>query len=165
MLERSTSADTLGNETALGIIYDVCTRIDLRSGVGAGPDHAAANFLFAQNLVQACEEHPGVESLSEEVEAAAALPHIQAELEDRIRRDEGKYISGDARLLVGTEMPAGTWQTVSERVQDCYWEISDANGDIIDNNFIRVAPQLTITVPESAAGFTTEGCGSWRWID
>jgi hypothetical protein len=48
-------------------------------------------------------------------------------------------------------------------VENCYWEISDAQGNILANNFISVAPQFTIVIPASAAGFTVEGWG-FRWI-
>jgi len=64
--------------------------------------------------------------------------------------------------LVGSEVQPGTWQSVGDKVQDCYWEISDASGDIIDNNFISVAPQFTINIPADAAGFTNTGCAFQR---
>ena len=46
---------------------------------------------------------------------------------------------------------------------DCYWEVSDESGNIIDNNFISIAPQFTINIPSSASGFTNNGC-TFQWI-
>ena len=67
------------------------------------------------------------------------------------------------KYLVGKEVQPGTWQSQGDKVEDCYWEISDAKGEIIANNFISVSPQSTLTIPASAAGFTVKGCG-FRWI-
>lgn len=163
---------SLGAERVLGIIYNACTSPDIHAPIGAGPGHAADNFLFAQNVVAACPDHPQVDELQARVDAAAELPHFQAELEERQaeaedwqRRERGEYIEGDQQLSVGSDISAGTWETVNDRVRNCYWHLSDAQGGISDYTFISVGERQTITIPESATGFTTRGCGSWRMID
>ena len=65
---------------------------------------------------------------------------------------------GSLTLAVGKDIQPGTWRSVGEKVEDCYWEVSDAQGEIMDNNFISVAPQFTIQIPSDAAGFTNTGC-------
>lgn len=43
------------------------------------------------------------------------------------------------------------------------WEISDGQGNILDNNFVSVAPQVTVQIPDTAAGFTNNGC-AFEWV-
>lgn len=100
-----------------------------------------------------CPDHPKRAQL--EANAAAGL----AEEADHAN---GKLV-GPGKYLVGKTAQPGTWQSQGEKVEDCYWEISDAQGNIIENNFISVAPQFTIYIPPTASGFTVRGC-SFRWI-
>lgn len=69
------------------------------------------------------------------------------------------FVNG--KYLVGDRIQPGTY-TISETVSDCYWERSDAQGNIIDNNFISIAPSVTVTILESDAGFTSKNCGEWK---
>lgn len=100
-----------------------------------------------------CPDHPMRTQL--ETNAAAGLA-LEAD------RANGKLV-GSGKYLVGKTAQPGTWQSQGEKVEDCYWEISDAQGNIIENNFISVAPQFSIYIPPTAAGFTVNGCG-FRWI-
>ncbi|WP_127946609.1 hypothetical protein [Rhodococcus spongiicola] len=58
----------------------------------------------------------------------------------------------------------GTYQT-EKPVSDCYWERSDANGNIIDNNFVTLAPSVTVTIAPTDSGFTADGCGIWKLVE
>lgn len=157
-------AGLLEDEERLVSLYSHCAYEDFENGYyGPKVDHAASNWEAAKALTMACTEHPMIAALTAEVDRVAELPHIKNEREDKVRKENGQLIEAGS-YLVGTEIPAGVWQTVSEKVSDCYWEISDAQGNTIENNFISVSPQLDVTVPESAAGFTTSGCGKWRWL-
>lgn len=100
-----------------------------------------------------CPDHPK----RAEMEASAAAG-ISLETD----RANGKLVYSGKYLVGKTAMP-GTWQSQGEKVEDCYWEISDAQGNIMSNNFINIAPQFTIYVPATASGFTVQGCG-FRWI-
>lgn len=68
---------------------------------------------------------------------------------------------GNGKFLVGTDVQPGTY-TITEPVEDCYWERSDSQGNIIANNFISIAPSVTVTISPSDAGFTSQGCGLWK---
>ena len=109
------------------------------------PDQGAE----AAGALLLCPDHP----------SAGSVPAV---VDTDQLRSEGK-LAGEGSYLVGAEIQPGTWQSQGDRVEDCYWEVSDAQGEIIDNNFISVAPQFTITVPATAAGFTVSGC-AFRWI-
>jgi hypothetical protein len=67
---------------------------------------------------------------------------------------------GNGKYLVGTDIAPGTY-SISSRVEDCYWERSDAQGNIIANNFVTLAPSLTVTIEPTDAGFTSKACGTW----
>lgn len=72
-------------------------------------------------------------------------------------------ISGDDIVLVGTDVPAGTYRATTkvDPEDGCYWEKSkDAEGDdIIDNaNVSGGRPQVTL---KKGQWFTSEDCPDW----
>ncbi|AOW91997.1 hypothetical protein BFN03_02920 [Rhodococcus sp. WMMA185] len=58
----------------------------------------------------------------------------------------------------------GTYRTEGP-ARDCYWERSDANGNIIDNNSVSVPPSVTVTIAPTDGEFTSRGCGTWRLVE
>lgn len=100
-----------------------------------------------------CPDHPKRAQMEANVADGLAIASDRA---------NGKWVSS-GKYLVGKTVQPGTWQSLGEKVEDCYWEISDAQGNILENNFINIAPQFTIYIPATAAGFTVQGCG-FRWI-
>ncbi|MCB5280357.1 hypothetical protein [Arthrobacter sp. ES1] len=100
-----------------------------------------------------CPDHPKRAVLEASAGAGAALDADRA---------SGKLVY-TGKYLVGKDVVPGTWQSQGDKVENCYWEISDAQGNIMANNFISVAPQFTLVIPASSAGFTVKGCG-FRWI-
>ncbi|KQR64136.1 hypothetical protein ASF98_11590 [Arthrobacter sp. Leaf337] len=100
-----------------------------------------------------CPDHPKRAELEASAAAGVALESDRA---------NGKLVYS-GKYLVGKSVQPGTWQSQGEKVEDCYWEISDAQGNILENNFINIAPQFTIYIPATASGFTVQGCG-FRWI-
>lgn len=100
-----------------------------------------------------CPDHPKRAELEASAGAGVSLEADRA---------NGKLVYS-GKYLVGKTAQPGTWQSQGETVEDCYWEVSDAQGNILANNFISIAPQFTIYIPATAAGFTVQGCG-FRWI-
>ncbi|RVW03038.1 hypothetical protein EGT50_10035 [Rhodococcus xishaensis] len=79
----------------------------------------------------------------------------------------GKRLIGNGLELSplgGYYLSPGTYQT-EKPVTDCYWERSDANGNIIDNNFVTLAPSVTVTIAPTDSGFTSKGCGIWKLVE
>lgn len=66
----------------------------------------------------------------------------------------------DGKYIVGEDISPGTY-VIPTRVADCYWERSDSQGNIIDNNFISISPSVTVTITEADSGFTSRNCGTW----
>ena len=58
----------------------------------------------------------------------------------------------------------GTWTTTGP-VSNCYWERGDANGNIIDNNFVSYAPSITVQIAETDGTFVAQRCGDWTRAD
>lgn len=140
-----------------------------------GSSSDTVKFLYALCATTAGHYFSGSVSAAQAKEVAAALtlcpdhPRrdvLEAGAADGISleadRANGKLVYS-GKYLVGKEAQPGTWQSQGEKVEDCYWEVSDAQGNIMANNFVSISPQFTITVPASASGFTVEGCG-FRWI-
>lgn len=89
-------------------------------------------------------------------------PHLDNALAGNFTRS---YLNsfGNGRYLVGDRVGPGTY-TTTRPVEECYWERSDAQGNIIDNNFISIAPPITVTIYASDAGFTSQNCGTWQRV-
>ena len=83
------------------------------------------------------------------------MAEIQTKRQQGLIKDAGTY-------KVPDEMSTGTWKTMSDKVENCYWEMQDANGQTIDNNFVSAGIAQTITIPDGVAGFSSEGCGAWE---
>lgn len=124
-----------------------------------------------KGALMVCPDHPKRAQLEANIKAglakeaaddAAIAAEIKANDKNEAERASGKYVD-DGKFLVGKDVVPGTWQSQGAKVEECYWEVSDAQGNIIENNYINVAPQFTIQVPATAAGFTVSGC-TFRWI-
>lgn len=72
----------------------------------------------------------------------------------------GKALVSQKPIEGSRTVQPGTW-TTETAVSDCYWERSDAQGNIIDNNFVSIAPPITVVIAESDSGFTSNDCGKW----
>lgn len=138
-------------------LYSICasnTGIPIDEVVSPGQARELSGALLL------CPDHPKIEQMTLN---AAAQDEMQAE-EDALEadRENGRFVE-PGNYLVGSEIPAGTWRAQGNKVTDCYWEISDGNGEIIANNFVSTSAPFNVKVPSHASGFTVEGC-SFRWV-
>lgn len=106
---------------------------------------------YVTGALKLCPDHPKRKQFAASVKAGQA------------KEAEEARIAADREHVVGKDVVPGTWQSQGDKVEECYWEISDSQGNIIANNYINVAPQFTIQIPPTAAGFTVTNC-SFRWI-
>lgn len=141
---------------AVGSLYNTCANRETDyEPAEFVPDPATGNtpgLTVAKAHLALCPEHPMAETIRAKIDPAElAIAEDNKPAPERLY--EGKY-------LVGTDIPAGTYATDSDRLEDCYWEISNQSGDIIDNNFISISPAITLTLAEGT-GFTTTNCGTW----
>ena len=42
-----------------------------------------------------------------------------------------------------------------------YWGSAYPAGNLIDNSFATFATDITVTIPPTTAGFTSNSCGGW----
>ncbi|MCO4263769.1 hypothetical protein NG697_12690 [Pseudarthrobacter sp. MDT3-26] len=131
-------------------LYSLCAQTAGLYFNGTVSEGQAKEIAAALTL---CPDHPKRAALEASASAGLALESDKA---------NGKLVYS-GKYLVGKTAQPGTWQSQGESVENCYWEVSDAQGNIMANNFISIAPQFTIYVPPTAAGFTVQGCG-FRWI-
>lgn len=90
--------------------------------------------------------------------------HVIADAKAGNYTKELRTAFSNGKYIVGQDIAPGTY-TISTRVSDCYWERSDAQGNTIDNNFISVAPSVTVTIAPTDGGFTSERCGNWKMME
>lgn len=69
---------------------------------------------------------------------------------------------GPGTYRVGTMIEPGTYVSESDTPREgCYWERTDAAGNIIDNNFISSSFRAEVTIMAGDYSFTSERCGRW----
>lgn len=72
-----------------------------------------------------------------------------------------KKSRGNGFYLVGEEIAPGIWDSDGSGTS-CYWEVTNAYGDIINNHFGLAGG--TAYVPTSAFQVLFEDCGNWTWL-
>lgn len=78
------------------------------------------------------------------------------EPENKKNRQAGFY-------LIPSEMSPGVWRSSNKDTNSCYWSITTATGDIIDNHFGMGGG--TMYIPQSAYQVQLEPeCGFWEFI-
>ncbi len=94
--------------------------------------------------------------------------------DDKIKETYRRVLAGDierwfpsSTYIVGTgpgQIPPGTYQTTApDRLfKDGYWERTSVSGDIIDNNFVSSAQQVTVTIGANDGQFTASRLGTWK---
>jgi hypothetical protein len=82
--------------------------------------------------------------------------------------DPDDFVTGGVNALPDKEeegveetIPPGTYRAQG-RMENCYWERTAKNGDIIDNQFATSARDITVTIRASDGQFTSEGCAVWK---
>lgn len=73
-------------------------------------------------------------------------------------------IQGSGTWIVGVDIAPGTWATTGD---GCFWaRLSSFNGDSDDFiDHMNINPGNVVTIEESDAGFTINGCGIWKLQD
>lgn len=69
-----------------------------------------------------------------------------------------RFLAGT--YVVGKDIKPGTY-VVDQASAGCYWERTDATGEIIDNNFVAGSTRVQVTILASDYSFTNEGCGEF----
>jgi hypothetical protein len=108
-----------------------------------------------KGMLQFCPDHPDARQLEAKIQTIEKDNNFLKQ-----KQDAGEVLP-DGTYKIGSEMKPGTWKTSSEKVENCYWDLTDASGNIIINNFIPGAPSVIVNVPSTAVGFTSTGCGTW----
>lgn len=136
----------------LDSLYSLCTVL---TGPPIDKVFTATQARELEGAYMLCPNHPKAAAI--EASLAYGRTLVAAEDASKLAAAEGRQVAS-GHYLVGTDIQPGTWETVLDKVTNCYWEISDAQGNIIQNNFVSTAPRFSIDVPTYAAGLTLEGC-------
>lgn len=138
---------------SLDLLYGMCGATEFSTGWNG----STSQELLGATLL--CPNHPMAADMKATALAGIEL-HAKTTAEEAASNKalaEGRQV-GPGNYLIGVDVQPGTWQTVGDKVTDCYWEVSDAQGNILANNFVSTAPQFTIEVPDGPGGFTVQGC-------
>lgn len=60
-------------------------------------------------------------------------------------------------------MAPGTWKAMGP-ANDCYWERTSPGGDIVDNNMVTHATEMTVTVAASDGSVTFQQCPIMNYV-
>lgn len=138
-------------------LYGICAQT---SGI---PIDEVVSDMQAEELSGAlllCPDHPKIKQMTANASKFASLQAEESQYEADVAA--GRLIH-EGNYLVGEEISAGTWRTVGDKITECYWEITDKNGNIMVNNFVSTSGPFNVKVPASASGFTINGC-SFRLV-
>jgi len=77
---------------------------------------------------------------------------------------DGSYaVSMEPKILANVQ--PGTYTIKNTPVYNCYWERGDGQGNILDNRFVSVGTNVTVTILPSDGTFVSKGCGTWVRVD
>lgn len=136
--------------------------IDFAKGVCAGTtsipemytrpaaDLSAGQIREIQGWLMLCPENLPVAALQGAIDHSIA---VQQE------RDAGTRVFAGT-FVVGQDIQPGTY-VVEQASPGCYWERTDASGEIIDNNFVTGATRVQVTIRSTDYSFTNQGCGKF----
>jgi len=97
-------------------------------------------------------------------------PEIK-ETYQRVKSGDIEVWFGNGTHVVGTgpnQIPPGTYQCTApdrELISDGYWERTSAGGDIIENNFVTSAQEVTVTIGADDGQFTSNRIGTCRPVE
>jgi hypothetical protein len=80
---------------------------------------------------------------------------------------EGKVPFGSGTYEIGSgldQLKPGTYRT-THSVDDCYWERTRPDGQIIQNNSATHAKSITVTIKANDGSFTSQRCGTWELVE
>lgn len=135
----------------IGILYGGCGANNRWWPVYSKNDSMSAEWAQeqrGQNLL--CPNHPRMHQAQ-----SAITRSVKQAQQDRNR------IQYDGTHVVGTALNPGTY--VARPTGACYWERTDANGEIIDNNFSHGA-RVQFAVLPSDHSVSVQGCGQWSKV-
>ena len=142
------------------------------AAAASGFDDAAALVHRMCGVLTPTSEMLPVEALNNQVHGDAGklriaeigipllCPGQQAVLHDL---EVGNLPITAGRHEIGTgpaQVRPGTYRT-TDSADDCYWERTRADGEIIDNSFATHAQQITVTISSTDGSFNSQRCGKW----
>ncbi|WP_146080579.1 MULTISPECIES: hypothetical protein [unclassified Pseudoclavibacter] len=149
-----------GSGPGLGWPYAICAN-------GAPPRGAVENkpdYLEAIEIaLKLCPEAPHAAELEALIDPNWRPSDVTPTPTPTPSADPNKVLPGVHR--VGETVQPGTYYSESAvGFQNCYWEMLDSAGNIIDNNFASSALRVEVTILAEAYSFSSSGCGTWQLL-
>lgn len=141
-----------GDSDGLETLYSLCAETMLGDVDGHMP-YSEGQREEVEGALTLCPDHTD----AEEIRSRMAEAEAEGALED-----EGRLFY-DGTYRVGEDVQPGAYVHESDvdPVENCYWELLDEQGNIVDSNFISSAFRVEIRVTESAYSLSTDGCGKF----
>lgn len=73
-----------------------------------------------------------------------------------------KAPKSDGFYLINVDIAPGVWRSTGTASGSCYWSVTTATGDIIDNHFGD--PGGTAYIAPNGFQVEFNGCGTWEWL-
>ena len=137
----------------LGEIYGQCAEDALGYDIANMTSFNANQSAEINGALVLCPDHPDAAALQERVMLGQA---------DTTAANDGLLVYAGTHK-VGDDIQVGTYVTESDTAFDvCYWEVLDASGNIISNNFATNSYRIEMIVPDGANSVHIDGCGGFR---
>lgn len=154
VVEVSRSVGYMGAETSdseiLYSVYGFCGTNDPDDSYVTLEDYSESQVAELRVWMILCPNHPQATRWKEGITASVKAQEAEA---SGARVYDGTY-------EVPSQMRRGTF--VVNDVTNCYWETRNAEGRIIDNDFVIAAPRVVANLTAEAVVFTASGCGQWN---
>lgn len=150
--EKAVSVAKYDSTGSLDTLYGICASADLGDSDASRP-WSEPQIAEAEGALVLCPDHPDKDAVKQRMESGRA---------ENSARERGE-IFGSGSYKVGEDIEPGTYVSESSSGLDgCYWERLDADGNIIDNNFMNSGFRAKVTIRASDYSFSSERCGEWR---
>lgn len=135
---------------SLGTLYGICAENDAGWLKYMANSESKSQIREIQAVLLICPDHPQAAKAQGYLQSAQAIVDLV---------EQGR-IFYDGTYRVGKGVAPGTYYSEPDG-DGCYWERTDAAGDIIDNNFSN-GLRVEMTVYASDYSITVNNCGKWQ---
>ncbi|UKF33919.1 DUF2510 domain-containing protein [Clavibacter tessellarius] len=133
-----------------GTLQSICAELGFGSYAGM-ESYSTSQAKELAGALTVCPEHP---------KAADVRARVDNSIAEDAAIAEGRAF-GEGVKRIGEVIQPGTYVTEGE-LDGCYWERTDAAGEIIDNNFINDGLRAEVIIRPGDYSFSSTRCGTWR---
>lgn len=120
------------------------------------PTYTAPPTVFVTKLVIVTATGTATPVFTPTITNTPAPTNTKSPTPDPLKRPKG-----DGFYLIGVDIAPGVWRSNGTQ-DDCYWAVTETDGDIIDNHFGNAGG--TAYLPTNGFQVEFNDCGTWEYL-